>query len=112
MREDILASPLARRPCDLRHAAVSLWLNAVAATQVAEWAGHSVTVLLPVFAKCVRLRSGGGRQAAHRGSAVGSPSATSGLHSPKLLRVFSAATRKRPVLTPTAGQAGSDERGS
>ena len=30
------ASPLARRPYDLRHAAVSLWLNAgVPATQVA-----------------------------------------------------------------------------
>jgi hypothetical protein len=33
---------------------VSLWLNAgVPATQVAEWAGHSVNVLLRVYAKCV-----------------------------------------------------------
>jgi integrase len=48
------ASPLARRPYDLRHAAVSLWLNAGAPpTQVAEWAGHSVNVLLKVYAKCV-----------------------------------------------------------
>lgn len=48
------ASPLARRPYDLRHAAVSLWLNAgVPPTQVAEWAGHSVAVLLRVYAKCV-----------------------------------------------------------
>lgn len=48
------ASPLARRPYDLRHAAVSLWLNAgVPATQVAEWAGHSVNVLLRVYASCV-----------------------------------------------------------
>lgn len=47
-------SPLARRPYDLRHAAVSLWLNAgVAPTQVAEWAGHSVNVLLRVYAKCI-----------------------------------------------------------
>lgn len=47
-------SPLARRPYDLRHAAVSLWLNAgVPPTQVAEWAGHSVNVLLRVYAKCV-----------------------------------------------------------
>ncbi|MFF0720435.1 tyrosine-type recombinase/integrase [Micromonospora sp. NPDC003816] len=47
-------SPLARRPYDLRHAAVSLWLNAgVPATQVAEWAGHSVHVLMRVYAKCV-----------------------------------------------------------
>lgn len=48
------ASPLARRPYDLRHAAVSTWLSAgVAPTQVAEWAGHSVAVLLQVYAKCL-----------------------------------------------------------
>jgi hypothetical protein len=46
-REDALtaekvASPLARRPYDLRYAAVSTWLNAgVPSAQVAEWAGHS-----------------------------------------------------------------------
>ena len=49
-----VASPLARRPYDLRHAAVSLWLNAgVPATEVATRAGHSVEVLLRVYAKCV-----------------------------------------------------------
>lgn len=49
-----VASPLAARPYDLRHAAVSTWLNAgVDAAQVAEWAGHSVNVLLRVYAKCV-----------------------------------------------------------
>lgn len=48
------ASLLARRPYDLRHAAVSTWLNAgVAAPQVADWAGHSVDVLLRVYAKCI-----------------------------------------------------------
>jgi len=48
------ASPLARRPYDLRHAAPSTWLNAgVPPTQVAEWAGHSVMVLLRVYAKCI-----------------------------------------------------------
>lgn len=47
-------SPLAGVPYDLRHAAVSTWLNqGVSATQVAEWAGHSVTVLLRVYAKCI-----------------------------------------------------------
>jgi integrase len=47
-------SPLARVPYQLRHAAVSTWLNAgVPATQVAEWAGHSVHVLLKVYAKCI-----------------------------------------------------------
>jgi len=49
-----LRSPLAAVPYHLRHAAVSTWLNAgVDATQVAEWAGHSVNVLLKVYAKCV-----------------------------------------------------------
>jgi hypothetical protein len=48
------ASPLARRPYDLRHAAVSLWLNGgVSPTEIAKRAGHSVEVLLRVYAKCV-----------------------------------------------------------
>jgi hypothetical protein len=48
------ASPLAGRPYDLRHAAVSLWLNGgVPAPEVAERAGHSVDVLLKVYAKCI-----------------------------------------------------------
>ena len=51
---DQVASPLAGRPYDLRHAAVSLWLNAgVPAPEVAERAGHSVEVLLRVYAKCL-----------------------------------------------------------
>jgi integrase len=48
------ASPLAKRVYDLRHACVSTWLNGgVPAAQVAEWAGHSVSVLLKVYAKCI-----------------------------------------------------------
>ncbi len=48
------ASPLARRPYHLRHAAVSGWLNAgVPVTQVVEWAGRSVRVCLLVYAKCI-----------------------------------------------------------
>lgn len=51
---DAAAIGLARRPYDPRHAGVSLRLNAgVPATQVAEWAGHSVAVLLKVYAKCI-----------------------------------------------------------
>jgi hypothetical protein len=50
--EQEAASLAARRPYDLRHAAVSTWLNAgVAPPQVAEWAGHSVDVLLRVYAR-------------------------------------------------------------
>ncbi|OEV31205.1 integrase [Streptomyces nanshensis] len=47
-------SPLARRPYDLRHAALSTWLNAgVDPTEVAERAGNSVEVLLSRYAKCL-----------------------------------------------------------
>lgn len=50
----VAASLLLGRPYDLRHAAVSTWLNAgIDPTQVAEWAGHSVDVLLQVYAKCL-----------------------------------------------------------
>lgn len=49
-----VASPLAARPYDLRHACVSTWLAAgVPAPQVAQWAGHSVAVLLRVYAHAV-----------------------------------------------------------
>ncbi len=51
-------SLLARRPYDLRHAAVSTWLAAgVDATQVATWAGHSVAVLLKVYAHTIQGRN-------------------------------------------------------
>jgi integrase len=51
---DQVSSPLAARPYDLRHAAVSTWLNAgVPAAEVAERAGHSVEVLFKVYAKCI-----------------------------------------------------------
>lgn len=44
-------TPLARRPYDLRHAAVSTWLAAgVDPARVASWAGHSVSVLYEIYA--------------------------------------------------------------
>jgi integrase len=47
-------SPLGQRPYDLRHAAVSLWLNSgVPATEVARPAGHGVAVLLKIYAHCI-----------------------------------------------------------
>lgn len=50
----IADTPLGKRPYDLRHACLSTWLNAgVPATQVAEWASHSVDVLLRIYAKCL-----------------------------------------------------------
>jgi hypothetical protein len=50
------AAPVAagRRPYDLWHAAVSLWLNyGVPATEVARRAGHGVAVLLKIYAHCI-----------------------------------------------------------
>ncbi|MER5727093.1 tyrosine-type recombinase/integrase [Streptomyces sp. NPDC002138] len=47
-------SALAHRPYDLRHSALSTWLNAgVDPTEVAERAGNSVEVLLSRYAKCL-----------------------------------------------------------
>jgi integrase len=49
-----VASPLAGRPHDLRHAVVSPWFNAgVPAPEVAERAGHNVEVLLRAYANCL-----------------------------------------------------------
>ena len=50
-------SPAAQRPYDLRHPAVSTWLNATGdPAQVAKWAGHTVDVLLRVYAKYIAGR--------------------------------------------------------
>jgi hypothetical protein len=47
-------SPLGKRVYDLRHACVSTWLNGgIAPAQIAEWAGHSVAILLKIYAKCI-----------------------------------------------------------
>jgi integrase len=51
-KKEAAASKLAKRPYDLRHAAVSTWLaSGVEAPRVAAWAGHGVDVLLRVYAK-------------------------------------------------------------
>lgn len=51
---EVATSPLASRPYDLRRACVSTWLTGgVPATQVAKWAGHSVAILLQIYAKCL-----------------------------------------------------------
>src|SRR5688500_10546202 len=52
--ERVAATPLARTPYDLRHAAVSTWLNGgVPSADVAEWAVHSVEILHKIYAKCL-----------------------------------------------------------
>jgi hypothetical protein len=53
------ASPLSKRIHGLRLACVSTWLNGGAPpTQVADWAGHSVAVLLKIYAKCIDGQDG------------------------------------------------------
>lgn len=59
----LVASPLAARAYDLRHSALSTWLNAgVDPTEVAERAGNTVETLLRTYAKCLY-----GRQAVANG---------------------------------------------
>jgi hypothetical protein len=56
----------------LRHACVSNWLNAgVEPPRVAMWAGHSLAVLMRVYAKCID----GGEELAQRlvQASLGSP---------------------------------------
>jgi integrase len=51
---ELAGSGLARRPYDLRHAALSLWLNSGGdLAQIAARAGHSVAVLLTVYSHCI-----------------------------------------------------------
>lgn len=51
---DLAATPLLTRPYDLRHSGVTFRLSAgVHAPEVAAWAGHSVEVLMRVYARCM-----------------------------------------------------------
>ncbi len=52
--QNLVVALVALRPYDLRHAAISTWLNSgVPPTKVATWAGHSVDILLKIYAKCI-----------------------------------------------------------
>ena len=51
---ELAATALARRPYDLRHAALSLWLNVSSApAEIAARAGNSTRVLHDVYAHCI-----------------------------------------------------------
>ena len=50
---DQVSSVLAFQPYDLRHAGVSQWLNSGVPAPEAAGAGHSVDVLLKIYAKCI-----------------------------------------------------------
>jgi hypothetical protein len=54
MPEDGTGAQPVRRPYDLRHAALSLWLASGAPpAEIAARAGHSVHVLLTIYAHCI-----------------------------------------------------------
>jgi integrase len=75
--EEVAASPLARTPYDLRHAAVSTWLNGgVPSTTVAEWAGHSVEILHKIYAKCLDGQAASVRQRVEAALGRGGPRKT------------------------------------
>ncbi|WP_244188274.1 hypothetical protein [Streptomyces regalis] len=47
-------SPVGKRVYDLRHTCLTTWLNnGIPPAQAAEWAGHSVPVLLATYARCI-----------------------------------------------------------
>ncbi|MGH3303297.1 MAG: hypothetical protein ACRDOK_16765 [Streptosporangiaceae bacterium] len=55
---DQVASPLAGRPYDLRHAALTTWLNAgIPPAEVAKRAGNTIEVLLRRYAGCLDKRA-------------------------------------------------------
>jgi integrase len=92
-----VGSPLARRPYDLRHACLSTWLNAgVAPVQVAEWAGHTVAVLLHVYAKCVDGQQEAAMRRIEEALGTGQNPDPTGNGTLKLPHVFPTATRKMP----------------
>ncbi|GAB3279337.1 hypothetical protein GCM10027456_71720 [Kineosporia babensis] len=54
MPPGVRVTPVAARPYDLRHGGVTLWLNSgVPSPEVARRAGHSVDVLLKIYAGCI-----------------------------------------------------------
>jgi integrase len=62
-----VASKLARRPYDLRHFAISYWLNAgVSVSQAAEWAGNSEAVIWAVYAKLINGKDAEARRQVER----------------------------------------------
>lgn len=69
-----VASPLAGTAYDLRHAALSTWLNGgVDPTDVAERAGNSVDVLMKRYAKCLDGRQERNNQLIQKALDLGEP---------------------------------------
>jgi hypothetical protein len=125
----LAASGLARRPYDLRHAALSLWLNTGGdPAQIAARAGNSVAVLLTVYSHCIHGRDNLLNQQIDQvlepphDLVRARPWKASGVHRPRdyteasghtdrataadavrQASVTSPPGRRRPTITPTAG---------
>jgi integrase len=102
---DLAATPLARRPYDLRHAAVSLWLNATGApAEVAARAGTSVRVLHTVYTHRLHGQQDAvNRQIEHalrrqdQSPLVGASGSANRLHHPEPVRHMSVNGSRRAV---------------
>ena len=71
----LAATPLARRPYDLRHAALSLWLTATGApAEIAARAGNSVTVLHTLYTHRLHSQQDAVSQQIEHALRTGSPS--------------------------------------
>ena len=101
---ELAASGLARRPYDLRHAALSLWLNAGGdPTQIAARAGNSVAVLLTVYTHCIHGRDSLlNQQIDHVLEPFSGPGPCPSVEEPAACT--DRATMQKPAVTPAARQ--------
>ncbi len=96
------ATGLARRPYDLRHADLSLWLNPGGdPAQIAARAGNSVAVLLTVYTHCIHGRDGLlNQQIGHVLKPRSGPGPCPSVEEPAACT--DRATTRKPAVTPTA----------
>ncbi len=98
------ATGLARRPYDLRHAALSLWLNAGGdPAQIAARAGNSVAVLLTIYTHCIHGRDDLlNQQIDHVLKPRSGPGPCPSVEEPAVYT--DRATTRKPAVTPTERQ--------
>jgi hypothetical protein len=98
---ELAASGLARRPYDLRHAALSLWLSTGGdPAQIAARAGNSVAVLLTVYTHCIHGRDSLlNHQIDHVLKPFSGPGPCPSVEEPAVCT--DRATTRKPAVTPT-----------